>query len=135
MLRTLTISAAMGMIAACATVDDPRATAPTLSVNSSGYNVEGHKGRTVRVCGRLAWVEGRWAVQHVQRPGEFFLHGLPAVFVAGCGGAVPTLDRNGCVTGRVTRENGTLDESRRVVTNDSPWTHYWIVHPQCGSER
>lgn len=135
MARTLILSASLAATVACATAAGVGPEVPTLSVNSAGYRVTRYKGRTVRVCGRLAQVEGRWAVQHIQRPREFFLHGLPAVFVATCDQTPPRLDRHGCLVGRIAREDGSLDEPRSVLTDDSPFTHYWLLHPQCPAAR
>jgi hypothetical protein len=98
------------------------------------YDVQRYRGRTIRVCGRLAQIEGRWAVEHVSLPGEVYFHGPPAVFVLSCTGQSPRLEHDGCLTGRIARQDGSLrPPAQPTDMGDAPYDYDWFLHPQCPS--
>lgn len=128
----LLVTAAALLAAACQT--QGRAGSPglsTLTGNQYGYGIERHKGQSVRVCGRLTERESRWAVEYVPRQGDVFFHGNPAVLIAGCAGAAPRLDRDGCLTGRIAAVDGSLSPPPRRLHDDMPIDRDWFLHPQC----
>ena len=130
------VTAAALAAAACQSLERTSpAELPTLTGNQYGYGIERYQGRTVRVCGRLTERESRWAVEYVPRQGDFFFHGYPAVLVAGCAGAAPRLDRDGCLTGRIAAADGSLVLPSRVEWDDMPVSRDWFLHAQCSAPR
>ncbi|HEY0012851.1 MAG TPA: hypothetical protein VGB79_08370 [Allosphingosinicella sp.] len=124
------------LAAACQTQGGARSPdPPTLSGNQYGYSIDRHKGRTVRVCGRLTERESRWAVEYVPRQGDYFFHGYPAVLIAGCAGSAPRLDRDGCLTGRIAAVDGSLAPPPRRLHDDMPIDRDWFLHAQCSAPR
>lgn len=129
--RRLAFAAVVVLSAACQTGrPSPAAVLPMLAGTHSGYGIETYRGRVVRVCGRLAQRQSRWAVEYVPRPGDAFFHGYPAVLIAGCD-AAPRLDRNGCLVGRVAAEDGSMNPPPRSVRTNDPYSLDWFLHPQC----
>ncbi|HZF96011.1 MAG TPA: hypothetical protein VEZ20_14205 [Allosphingosinicella sp.] len=106
---------------------------PTLSGTQYGYGIERHTGQTVEVCGRLTERESRWAVEYIPREDDFFFHGYPAVLIAGCAGAAPRLDRDGCLTGRIAAADGSLVLPSQRVWDDMPVSRDWFLHPICSA--
>ena len=111
--------------------------APTLALEHLAYNIERYKGRTIRVCGRIVQSERlpSFSVEHVPEPGEVFFHALPKVFLATCGREAPRLDSQGCIAGRIAREDGSLEIPAAVTSSDAPVNYEWFLHPQCGRAR
>ncbi|HEY0012850.1 MAG TPA: hypothetical protein VGB79_08365 [Allosphingosinicella sp.] len=131
------LAAALLLAAACQTQGGARSPdLPTLSGDKYGYDIEQYRGRTVRVCGRLAQRESGWGVEYIPRQGDFFFfHGYPAVLVAGCAGAAPRLDPDGCLTGRIAAADGSLSPPPRNEWDDMPVNRDWFLHAQCSAER
>jgi hypothetical protein len=118
-------------VAACRTVTPaPSPDAPTLMLEDYAFNLSPHHGETVRVCGRIVQVRSHWAIEHVRQEGELFFHGAPAIFLAWSGSRAPRLDRNGCITGRIAREDGSLvPPVQPTNTSDAPYDYDWFLHP------
>ena len=110
---------------------------PTLAVENFEFNLRRYIGRSVSVCGRVVRERKHWGVARIPPPGEFYFHGPPTVLVSSCGDAPPVLDVDGCVTGKVAAEDGTLALApKRVVQwDDSPIDREWFLHPQCRAAR
>ena len=135
-LRWRAVFAAACVASACQTARTVSQDVPTLAIEDFAFDVERHRGRTVRACGRLVQIESRWAVEHVPRPGEVYFHGAPAVFLVPCAGQPPRLDSDGCITGQVARQDGSLAApAQRTDMGDAPYDYDWFLHPQCRAQR
>jgi len=115
---------------------------PTLTVSELARDLApprgplSFKGRMVRVCrGRLTPVTPaslhRW---ELSGPETTYPYGA-IVLVQTCGAARPQLDREGCLTGRVARADGSVREraagENEVMTAGTTISHTWYLHPQC----
>ena len=130
--------AAVMIISSCAAPIGARgAEIPTLAVENHEFNLRRYVGQNVRVCGRVVREGPHWGVARIPPPEEFYFHGPPTVLVIACGAAPPSLDRAGCITGRVAAEDGSLRLAprRNVQSDDSPIDRDWFLHPQCSTPR
>jgi hypothetical protein len=107
----------------------------TIPLHVLARTIESHAGQAVRTCGRdlrRATVEesSHWMLS-VTDPAS--PNGFPArVFIQGCDERRPPRLANGCIVGRVLREDGSLDPPTTRMHADHEVTDYeWWLHPQC----
>lgn len=110
---------------------------PTLAIEDYQFNLRRYIGQRARVCGQVVREGGHWGVARLPVSGEFYFHGRPTILVIACGDEPPRLDRNGCITGRVAAEDGTLTPvpNRSGLQDDSPVDREWFLHPHCPRRR
>lgn len=133
--------AALGLSGCYAEAPEPRSATlvetvplPVLAANTADY-----RGRTVRVCGR--WSPDRRAASETNRQWSISQRDpkarRPHVYSVGiksCGERRPRLDQ-GCITGRIAREDGSLDlPTDMLVQSHVTGSLEWWLHPQCMAE-
>ena len=140
MRRGLWIAAAATVLASCM---------PERSEILSGSNltiplhllprvIRNYRGRVIRTCGeRLSPVWKGETDQVVgwnllaQNPDSRFDYMMVGVEIAPCGSRRPRLI-DGCISGRVAREDGSLDEPETsIVTSHLDMDSNWSLHPIC----
>jgi hypothetical protein len=121
-------------VAACTPVPPEAATTAgveTVPLHVLARTIENHVGRTVRTCGRLERVvpEAENFVISVVDPETRF---SARVQVKGCPEGRPRLV-DGCITGRIAQENGTLEPNpdARIVASHVIENNEWWLHPRC----
>ena len=109
----------------------------THSVEYLAFNIERHKGQTIRTCGSLVAQGGQWRVEAEPSAQLGTLHGRPAVLIASCPNGAPSLDADRCISGRVARRDGSLSypPGRSVAVDDVPTNYEWLLHARCSSRR
>lgn len=138
LLAGLTILCVAGCSAAAP--EAPSAAAvQTVPLQVLAANTVDYRGRTVRVCGRWQNRSARsgddapetgWSLTAPNPPGMHGPHTY-SVIVAACRGARPRLT-NGCVTGRIAREDGSLAMPEAIlVASHVTGSNEWWLHPQC----
>lgn len=97
------------------------------------YNIERHKGQTIRTCGSLMVQSGQWRIEAAPSEQLGTLHGRPAVLIVACPGERPSLDGASCITGRVARRDGSLSYplGAPIAADDVPTNYEWFLHPRC----
>ena len=139
------VFAALGTLGCSAerpeTAAPPAAGVETVSLYVLAANMGRYKGQTVRVCGRWrdppprrarAVAQSSWSLTAPNPPGTV----RPHVYVVGvtpCRGKRPRLT-NGCLTGRIARENGSLDLPEDIlIASHVTGSYEWFLHPQCAA--
>jgi hypothetical protein len=140
-MRVLGAVLVVGPFAGGCTPQEPRAAAdsitPTVPLHDLARTIGDYKGRTVRTCGTelqaIRGTDGTVAYGILSARDPASRHNLQAsVHIASCGGQSPRLDPAGCITGRVAREDGSLQEPDAVmVSSHAVVDNEWILHPQC----
>jgi hypothetical protein len=140
-MRPLANIVLLGALLAACTPKQPRSATdsitPTVPLHVLARTIADYKGRTVRTCGTklqaARGTDGKVAYGILSARDPASRHNLQAsVHVASCGGERPRLDPGGCVTGRVAREDGSLDEPDAVlVSSHAVVDNEWRLHPQC----
>lgn len=100
------------------------------------HDIRTYRGRIVRTCGRwtgpltsAAGVDIAW---QLAAPDPTSSAGFQAgVFVAPCAGRRPRLAQ-GCITGRIAREDGSLEDPKSTGFIDHQTINFeWWLHPLC----
>jgi hypothetical protein len=129
------------LVAACTPA--PPETAPdpaveTIPLHVLARTIESRAGQTLRACGRdfrqaTPYESPHWMLSMRDPTSPY---GFPAlVFIRSCDERRPRL-ANGCIVGRVLREDGSLDPpTSRITTNHQVSNHEWWLHPPCGPRR
>jgi hypothetical protein len=136
------LALASALVAACTpspleTASDPAV--ETIPLHVLARDIESYRGQAVRTCGRwrgaLRSAEGQVRAWHLSRIDPTSPHGFTAsVLVPECRGRRPRLT-DGCISGRVAREDGTLDMPDGVLVTDHLIISYeWWIHPQCEAQ-
>jgi len=135
----LTVPVPVAMVAGCQTMA-PALDGPILTVSELARDLArgpvAYKGRTVRVCrGRLdrglPAATRRW---QFSARGESWPHGA-SLMVKSCSAGGPRLDAQGCLVGRIAREDGSLRElgpNEPQIVSDSIESEIWLLHTDCG---
>ena len=131
--------AALMMLAGCAPVspapEQPQAVR-TIPIPQLAREIDRHRGEIVRTCGEQLepTVNAQGDILRWELSTRDSITRFPAsVVVAACNGGQPPIE-NGCVTGRVAREDGSLEEPERWIVTDHEIVNYeWWLHPQCPS--
>jgi hypothetical protein len=129
----IALPAGAALVAACATPSPSEPAVATLSVAEFARTAEQLKGRTVRACdGKfyeiydlsdklIGWTFAKSSVQ-----GYHPVH----IYIGSCGATKPKLDRQGCLTGRVARPDGSMNRDNWDLTVSSDVANYnWYLHP------
>ena len=134
-IRGVALATATFLTACAAPVASHEEAIPTLAIEDQEFNLRRYIGRTVRVCGRVVREQSHWGVARIPPPEEFYFHGPPTVLVMTCTPEAPSLDRDGCLIGRIAAEDGalTLAPRRSVRSDDSPIDRDWFLHPRCAT--
>lgn len=121
----------------------PRATSaslvPTVPLHVLARSIADYRGRIVRTCGPQfrpsrrpdgKITNWRLSVRDPTSPYNF-----PAIVrVLSCHAETSPFDSEGCVTGRIAREDGSLDEPDvEIVGSHEIVSYEWWLHPQCPS--
>lgn len=108
----------------------------TVPLHILARNIDSYRGRTVRTCGEwngaMREADGTLLARQLNRIDPTSPHGWGAVvFVAPCSGARPPLS-DGCINGRIAREDGSLNDPERIeVVSHRIGSSEWWLHPQC----
>jgi hypothetical protein len=140
-MRPLANIALFGAFLGACTPEQPRSATgpitPTVPLHVLARTIADYKGRTVRTCGtKLQAARGTdgkvaYGILSARDPASR-RDRQASVHIASCGGERPRLDPGGCVTGRVAREDGSLQEPDTVmVSSHAVVNNEWILHPQC----
>jgi hypothetical protein len=102
-------------------------------------NIADFRGRTVRTCGPELQAgrgpNGEVAYWSMLARDPISRHNniYSGVHIAPCGGERRPVDADGCVTGRIAREDGSLEAPVDVIIGSHRIVSFeWILHPQCG---
>ena len=142
-IRALACAGLIGTLAAaCASEQQPRTAiaspVPTVPLHVLARTVADFRGQTVRTCGPELqagrWPNGEVAYWSMRAKDPISRHNniYSGVHIASCGGERPPVDTDGCVTGRVAREDGSLEAPTEVIIGSHEIVSFeWILHPQC----
>lgn len=132
---------AYALVAGCTAVQPEPGSAEavqTVAMHDLVRSIDTYRGRTVRVCADELVPRTRedGSVVHWQlramNPSERFAARL---ILAQCGGERPQLE-NGCIVGRIAREDGSLEIPTTMLISDHVvMSEEWWLHPQCPPAR
>jgi hypothetical protein len=138
---TLAIATVAGGCAAEQPVTATESIVPTIPLHVLARNIGDFRGRTVRTCGpeleaaRRPDGEVAYWIMSARDPISRHNNIYSGVHIASCA-ARPPVDADGCVTGRVAREDGSLEAPADVIIGSHRIVSFeWILHPQCGPTR
>ena len=143
LMRAPPIMLLIGAIAAGCTAEplEPASgSIETVPLHILARNIASYRGQTVRTCGReiepARYSNGEiiyWRLSVIDPTSPYR---FPArVIIPSCNGERPRL-RGGCISGRVAREDGSLDPPESVVIGSHEiMSHEWWLHPQCPIRR
>lgn len=130
------------LLGSCAPEQAPAPSAslvPAVPLHVLARTIADFRGRTVRTCGsqlQPAWGASgevaNWRLSVRDPTGPY--HFPAIVILPSCNGERPRMERGGCITGRIAREDGSLDDPDvEIIGSHQIMNYEWWLHPQCPS--